>query len=491
MFERRSFFNALKWAYTGSLGDKALSGVFYLVLAGLLGPKDFGIASLALAYVGFLQLFLDQGFAAALIQKKDLTQGHLNAVFWLDIVLSVVLVVISVLVSGTWGAINNSPEVAVAASFLSVTIIFEALTVVPTAILRREMNFRSLTVRTNVSNFISIFVGIVLAWWGAGVWALVCQAFLRDLIALVLLWKLATWRPGYSFSWTHLRQLMGFSIGTFVTQLALFADGHAGSVVLGILFGPAAVGLYRMADKLSATVIAVMVTAVQVVSLPQFSRLQGHPAELKKSVITCLWMSSIASLPALIGLAAVSDPLMAAIGPKWMPAAAALKVLCILGTGAIFTYFTGPLMQALGKARQVAALEWARTFVGIITLGAAGWLAQSSLIETQVLSIALARLVAAVLFTIPFYVYLLLKLANISLREFANSAATSVLAAACVAISVGLFGSSKWMAGANPAALLVVEVAIGGLTGMSALVLIDRQLREFAADTVGRLTSRT
>ena len=487
MFEHRSFVHALKWAYVGSLGDKAFSAVFYLVLAGLVGPQDFGIVSLAIIYVGFLKMFLDQGLATALVQRKDLTPAHLNSVFWMDLGLSVGLVLISILFSRAWGSLNHSPGVAIIASVLSMSIIFEALTVVQVAILQREMNFRKLSIRANLSNFISLVVGIALAWRGAGVWALVYQVLVRDLIAVILLWKLATWRPSLAFSWIHLKELIGFSINNFAAQLALFTDYQAGSIVLGIFFGPVAVGLYRMADRIMATVVTMAMSSIQTVSLSQFSRLQDNPIELKRSVITCIRMSSAATLPALAGLAAVSYPLMAIIGPQWLPAVGALKALCIMGMGAIFTYFTGPLMQALGKPHQVAILTWARTFLSCIILVAAGWLARNSLVETQVLSIAAARLVATVLFDIPFYVYFLLKLADVSPFEFVNSAVPSVVAAASVAASVWLLGASEWSAEANPLPLLVVEVTVGSFAGISALLLINSQLRGLTVRAVKKL----
>jgi O-antigen/teichoic acid export membrane protein len=490
MFEHRSFLHALKWAYVGSLGEKAFSTVLYLVLAGLLGPRDFGIASLAIIYVEFLKLFLDQGLATALIQKKDVTEDNLNAVFWMDIVLSVGLVLVGVSFSQVWGYLSHSPVVALVASVLSVGIIFEALTVVQFAILRKEMNFRILSIRANIANSVSLVVAAALAWQGAGVWALVSQVLVRDLIALVLLWKLAAWRPAFSFRWSGLRELLGFSLHNFAAQLALFADVQAGAIALGVFFGPAAVGLYRIADRIVATVITIAVSSIQAVSLPQFSRLQDQPQELKKSVLTCIRLSSVATLPALAGLAAVSYPLTAAIGPAWIPAADALKLLCVCGMGAIFTYFTGPLMQALGKPDQVAALTWTRTVLGCLILVAAGYLAQKSLPETQILSIVVARFVMTALFDVPLYVFFLLKLADLSPIEFANSAVSSLFAAAVVAASVGLIGTSPWLGGLNPVPFLAVEVAVGGFIGISALLLIDKQLRGFALSAVGMLVRR-
>jgi len=55
--------------------------VITLVLAGFLGPRDFGIVSISLIYVNFMQMFLDQGLAPALIQKKELQQEHCECGF--------------------------------------------------------------------------------------------------------------------------------------------------------------------------------------------------------------------------------------------------------------------------------------------------------------------------------------------------------------------------------------------------------------------------
>ena len=103
MPSNRSFANAVKWAYAGNWGERTLSSLSTFILAALLEPQDFGVVAIAMVYVTFLQLFLDQGFRAALIQRKDLEPQHLDAVFWMDVLWSLLLVGVSVLISG-WSA---------------------------------------------------------------------------------------------------------------------------------------------------------------------------------------------------------------------------------------------------------------------------------------------------------------------------------------------------------------------------------------------------
>jgi O-antigen/teichoic acid export membrane protein len=489
MKKQDSFLHSLKWAYTGNWGEKIFSGLFSVIVAGLLGPKDFGTAAIALIYIGFLQLFLDQGLAAALIQRKNLEQEHLDAVFWMDLGLSVFLVGLSILFSRSWAAINHAPQAAVIIPVYSLCIVFEALSIVQTALLRREMDFKSLSIRTNLSVLLSGGIGISMAFAGFGVWALVAQQLSKDAIALGLLWKLSKWHPRFEFSWKHLKELMNFSVPNFGAQLGVFADGQAGSVVLGLFFGPVAVGLYRIAERVTNSIVTMAMASIQAVALPQFSRLQDSPKELGKSVLNCIRLSAIVTLPALAGLAAVSRPLMATIGTPWVPAADALKILSILGMVIVFAFFTGPLLQALGKTRQIAGLEWARAGVNVLVLTIAGLLARNASSDWQVRAIASGRLVAAVFLVVPAFVFILLKHCRISVMDFAEAIAPSAFAALGVFGSVAIFHYSflsQWLVNGRPFVLLIAEVVIGGLTGLIILFRLENELARSVVEMLRR-----
>ena len=177
MTAQRPFLNSLKWAYSGNLGEKAFSAFFSFVLAGILGPSDFGLVAIAFVYVGFLQMFLDQGLATAVIQRKEIEQEHLDAVFWANLAMGLILVLLSIAFSREWASVNHSPQIALIIPILLTSIVIEALSVVQTAILRRQMDYKSLSIRTNFAVLCSGLVGIGMALAGFGVWALVASNF--------------------------------------------------------------------------------------------------------------------------------------------------------------------------------------------------------------------------------------------------------------------------------------------------------------------------
>jgi teichuronic acid exporter len=483
----RSFSNALKWAYAGNIGDRSISALVTLVLASILGPRDFGLVSIALIYISFLQMFLDQGLASALIQKKDLRQEHCDAVFWLNLAMSVSFVVLTISISGWWGRINHAPDVSRVLSVLSLCIPIEGLSIVQSAIVRRGLDFRTLTIRSNVSAFLGGVTGVALALVGSGVWALVGMQLVRDCSALVLLWKLGHWRPKFEFSYRHLRELLGFSFHTFLGGLGTFADVQMGSLLLGILFGPVAVGLYRLAERLMNSVVAMATTSIQGVSLPEFSRLQDLPGELRKSALSCIRLSSMVTMPALMGMAVVSGPLMAVLGPKWIPATNVLKILCAQGMIFTLSYFTGPLLTALGRPDVSAKLEWLRALIGVVSIVVIGLFLRKAPVSWQLDGMAFARAMPNVLFITPLFLYLLMRFAHLSLRDVLSALSNPVFTSLSIITAIYLLQIAGVSTLTQPRALVATEIVIGAAAGIGTLLSLDRQLRGVALGFVRRV----
>lgn len=477
-FEKRpSFQNAIKWAYAASWGEKGLSALFMFLLAAVLGPRDFGTFSIAVVYISFLQMFLDQGLALALIQTRRLEPQHLDTVFWFDMALSGVFVTLGIILRNPLANLNHAPEAAVVIAALTPSIILEAAAIVPLALLRRQSDFKSISIRTNISMLAGGAVGTVLVFTGYRLWALVAQQLVRDSFAFVLLWRLTSWRPRWAFSWAHFRQLLPFSTANFVGQLGVFGDGQGTALLLGAMFGPTAVGIYRLGERITNSVITMSMASIQSAALPEFARLRDQPKELRDAGLLCVRLSSTVTVPALAVLASVAYPLMVVIGPRWVAAADVLRILALGSMVLVFSFFTGPLLQGLGLARKSASLEWSRVLAGLIALCIAGWLVRGSSVGGQVMGIALSKLLVAILFTAPVFVTILLKLCKISLRMFLSACLPSLAAAGCIVIAIYLVNKSLQFSALPVIVWLIVEFSVGVIIGLAVMISLDKQLR--------------
>ncbi len=487
MAKQASFAQAVKWSFTANWGERAFSTLFTFLLASLLGPGAFGVASIAMVYVAFLGMFLDQGLTTALIHPRDVEPDHFDAVFWTNLVLSFGLAGITVALSSWWAKANHLPQLAAVIAVLSIATPLEGLACVHRAILQRNMDFRGLSLRANASVIVGGAVGLAMAFRGFGVWALVFQTLSRDFTAMLLLWTLSHWRPRLRFSFRHLKDLLGFSTGHFTAQLATFADTQAAGILMGLFFGPVAVGLYRLAAKFQGTVQAAATSSVQAVSLPEFSRLQHRPAELRQSVLSCIWLSCVITVPALAGLGAVSSPLISLIGPAWAPAAGVLQILCLAGIALTFVFFTGPLLQALGRPGSMAMLEWARAALGAVVLSITGVLLRHSSVNRQVMGIALSTLITTAVIVAPVYLFVLARFADLSFKEIRLLVAPSLVAAGAIVVAEMAISAIRLLSKQEPFVVLGVDVVLGAIVGAGILVFLDSRLNNALRGFLGNL----
>ena len=136
------------------------------------------------------------------------------------------------------------------------------------AVMERQLEFKKLALRMNVATLLGGVVGVPLAICGAGVWALVAQQVISDATLCTMLWVMSAWRPRLRFSRRHARDLIGFSFSVFAANVAGFVNRRATRSCSALFFGPTAVGLYRLADRIVDVVLDVTLRPVGLVALP-------------------------------------------------------------------------------------------------------------------------------------------------------------------------------------------------------------------------------
>ena len=255
------------WAYAMDTGARLLSTLVTFVVAALLGPDEFGLVALALVYVMFIEMLQRQGMSSALVQREDLDRDHLDAAFWTITGLSLVLTAASLGLSGWSADMNGTPRLQPVIIWMSALLPTQGLILVQEAILRRDMSFRPLAVRNTIASVIGGLLGVVAAFLGLGVWALVIQQLGTALAKLGLLWSVTDWRPRFRFSTSHLRDLLSFSTGSFLTSIGVFVNNQADGLFVGMFFGPAAIGLYRFAQRMMTQVLALSLAGPSMVSV--------------------------------------------------------------------------------------------------------------------------------------------------------------------------------------------------------------------------------
>jgi len=440
------------WAFLMNWGQRGFSSLFAVGLAAILGPEPAGVMALALAFIMLVQALVEGGLTSALVQRKDLDAEHLNTVFWTTLALSIGLGLVAIVLAPAWARVNGTPELGAIIRGLAPTLPLSALTIVQEADLRRRMDFRSLAIRATAGVVVGGVAGIAAALAGLGVWSLVVQTLGQSVVSVALLWRLGSFRPSRSYSMSHLKDVLGFSVWVFAGSMGSYADRYSHTVIMGLFFSPLSVGLYTVMVRVRDLVFMMTSRALATVALPEFSRHQEDGPRLKRRYIHCIALASMLTIPPLVLMTVVGEPLAMSLGPKWTPyahtAGIALALLCLGGLTAPVSMFTSSLLQATGRPGASAAFTWVVSGLTIAGYLVAGAILKDRPLHEQVVGIAASRLVVVVVFTAPIQLYMAHMACGVGGREtiralgpalLASAAGAGVAMAARTAIGIGSY----------------------------------------------------
>ena len=474
--DRSWFLRVVRWSFVAEAGGQITTVLVGTVLAVIVGPEGYGVMAMALSYVLLVELVQRQGIVSAVIQRRHLDEAHASSAFWLVLATSAVLTAASVLLAGWWAEVNGVAELAQVIVVLSVLLPVKALVVVQEALLRRDLAFRRVALRTSVSVMVGGVAGVLFAWFEPTVWAFVVQQLVAALTAVVLLWSVTRWRPRLRFSTAAVRDLFGFSAGSVVGSLGVFVNNRSDVVLMGLFFGPAAVGVYAVCARLADAVIGLALRPLQSMSLPELSPFQHRHEVFRTRLYRLDRLAASLGLPVLGVLGACAVPLVLMLGPAWSGAAVPLQLLVAVSAVRVVTGLNGPVLQALGRPHLSAAVTWVMATASAVAIGVTAAAMQSASLPEQVIGIALARLLCIGTLGVALHIVLLRRLLGIPVRATlarhvpaATSAAAGFLSGSAIRTSTGLGDD-----------LPALQLMVSGITaaGVAAVVLciLDRDL---------------
>src|SRR5262245_39535789 len=179
MLSRRLAALGALWATVERAATQGLSFLVVAVLARLLGPGDFGIVMLAATIVLFAQALIGETFEQVLIQRDRIETAHIWSTFWLLLVGGLVAGLALVLAADWLAVLFGQPSLAAILRGMSLLPVLTAVQAVPSALFKRDLDFRSLAVASIKGTVIGGIAGVSLAFAGVGPWSLVLNLLIQ------------------------------------------------------------------------------------------------------------------------------------------------------------------------------------------------------------------------------------------------------------------------------------------------------------------------
>lgn len=350
--------HALSWSFLESVGMRGMQFFIGILLARLLIPEQFGLIAMLTFFIAVAQTFLDSGFGAALIQKREATTIDISTIFYFNIAVGFATVGILCLVAPWIAAFYNQPILTPLTRALSLVIVINSFGLIQNTILTKEINFKTQTKVSLIAGVLSGIIGVIMAVMDFGVWSLVVQQISSALFRTICLWFFSSWRPILIFSFSSLREMFGFSSRLLASELLNQIFNNIYLLVIGKLFSARDLGFFTRASSIQDLPTHALAGTVGRVTFPVFSTIQDDPVLLKSGLKKALTTLVLVNFPMMIGLVMVSRPLVLfLLTEKWLESIPYLQLLCFLGLLFPLHVINLNLLQALGRSDLFLRLE--------------------------------------------------------------------------------------------------------------------------------------
>lgn len=337
-----------------TLGGQAINFLLGMastvILARLLVPRDYGLIAMVTSITGFIALFKDLGLSNATIQRLEITHAQVSFLFWVNCALSLAIALVVAAAAPVIAWFFHEPRLVWITLLLSTNFVFSGLTVQHQALLRRQMQFKTLTVIDAASVATGIAVGVGMALLGCGFWSLVGVRSTTSAVNCMLVWTKCDWRPAKFKRGVGARPMVSFGRNLTGFNLLNYFTRNFDNVLIGRVLGSGPLGFYSKAYGLVLLPISQIAAPLSAVLLTGLSRLQDKPLEFANLFLNALRSLTLVSVPIVVfSFFFAPDVVLVLLGQRWGRVAPVFQLLApaaVLGTIGFVPHW---LCQSLGR----------------------------------------------------------------------------------------------------------------------------------------------
>lgn len=360
------------WKFLERCSVQVMQFVITIILARLLLPSEYGIVALIMVFINISNVIVDGGLNTALIQKKNADNIDFSTIFYFGLLMSVIMYAVMFLAAPAIADFYNQPELVSVIRVVSIILVLYSVNAVQNAYVSRNLLFRKMFVCSLGSVLISGVVGIFMAYQGYGVWALVAQMLMAQLMLTFIMWIVLGWRPQLVFSKDRLVSLLDYGWKIFTTNIIVSVFVNIRKLIIGRFYTPASLAYFERGDQFSSLVMSNIQTSIQAVMFPVLAKAQEDRVRVKMMLRRATKMNCFVIYPLMMLLIVSAKPLILfLLTEKWLPVVEFMQIFCIANFFRPITIPNIEAIKALGYSGISLKLEIIKKIVDVAFLSVA------------------------------------------------------------------------------------------------------------------------
>lgn len=343
---KKSFITGFLWSFGGQTGYLLVALITNIILARLLSPYEFGQVGIVMFFIIISKVLTESGLTGALVRKKDATEEDFSTVFIFNLIISVFLFFLLVLFSGLIADFYDNRALKNILIALAFILIINAFQFTQNAKIVRDLKFKKQSLYALVAVILSSLIGLILALFDYGVWALVIMQISNAFILTLLYWIYEGPIKSFVFKKDSFKSLYKFGVNTTLASLINSVFDNIYNLILGKYFSIQQTGLFYQAKKLQEIPVGVIKSSTLGVVFSTLSKLQDDKEEFKKfydRIVTVF--TTLVGLICLLIYFYAEQAILLLYGKQWLGAVFFMQILII----ASFFYMQEMLNRVLFK----------------------------------------------------------------------------------------------------------------------------------------------
>ena len=355
---KNSIFSGVFWKFAERILAQGVSFIVSVILARILMPSDYGIVALILVFINMANVFVTSGFSTALVQNKDADRTDFSTNFYCSLAVSILVYLILFIVAPFIEGFFDMQGLALILRVFALRIPLSAYSAIQHAYVERHMIFKRYFFSTLGGTLISGVVGIIMAYKGFGAWALIAQYFTNTIVDIFVLSITVPWHPEFVFSWKSAKSMMNYGWKILAADLSGTFFDQLRSLIVGKAYTSADLAFYNKGNQLPSLITTNISTSIMSVLFPAIANISDEKIRVKKMTRKAVKIMSFVMFPMLLGLAAVSGPLINVLfTSKWALAIPFVQILSVSSAISLIGGVSLQAIKAIGKSDIILKLE--------------------------------------------------------------------------------------------------------------------------------------
>lgn len=357
------------WNAIAIFGRGGLCILVTIILSRLIAPEDFGIIALLLVFNSLSAVFIDSGFSQAVIRDNELTDIKLSSVFLVNLAIAV-LIYITLFFSFPWlSNFVNLSEHTLMGRIVFLAIIFEALSLIQTTVLSKNMNFKLLAWVQLVATICSSIIAIIMAFLNCGCWSLAMNILLYSVIKAILLWYKGDWHGRLKFKLDAIRGYFNFSIHLLLTGFFDQVMTNSESIFIGHYYSKSDLAFFARAREIDSWTSQTLTKVIIKATYPALVQMRESQEGFRRAYLDIMGCTMFVTTFMMIFIMSTSSSFVTFFwGSAWHETATYLIPWCLYGIMYPFQAICINIFQAYGKTRNFMYISMSRQVVRIVAI---------------------------------------------------------------------------------------------------------------------------